>query len=84
MDLENFEKYKKLFKESKTFNEYGPLRMISKQSELTDPKSEYIVTLIKYLFDEYIVCEFKVKNTLDSVFQYNLYRLLPMCHVILR
>jgi coatomer subunit gamma len=33
---------------------------------VTDPKSEYQVAVIKYLFDEHIVCEFKVKNQLEN------------------
>ena len=62
-----FENYKKLFKENKLFQSYGELKKMCKSIELTDPKSEYVVTLIKYFFEEHIVLEFKVKNTLNNI-----------------
>ena len=32
--------------------------------EMTDKNAEYLVTAHKFFFDEYIVIEFKIKNTL--------------------
>ena len=40
---------------------------MTKSTDLTDSKSEFIVTVVKYFFDEHIVLEFKVKNTLNNI-----------------
>ncbi|CAD8045387.1 unnamed protein product [Paramecium sonneborni] len=62
-----FETYKKLFKESTIFCDYGVLRKSSKAFNLTDSKCEYLVTVVKHFFDNHIILEYKVKNTLDNV-----------------
>lgn len=59
--------YKKLFKESTIFCDYGVLRKSSKTQNLTDSKCEYLVTVVKHFFDNHIILEYKVKNTLDNV-----------------
>jgi coatomer protein complex subunit gamma len=59
--------YKKLFKESTIFCDYGILRKSSKTQNLTDSKCEYLVTVVKHFFDNHIILEYKVKNTLDNV-----------------
>jgi len=61
-----FKKYQALFSNNPQFEDIGPLRLVSNDKEITDPQAEYQVKVKKILFDEYIVLEFAVKNTLEN------------------
>lgn len=61
------EVYRKLFRENQAFKEYGTLRKSVPGQQLTDNKSEYIVSVVKHFFDNHIILEYKIKNTLENV-----------------
>lgn len=61
------ETYRKLFAENGIFKSYGPLRKISNSKGLTDSKCEYLVSVVKHLFDNHIILEYKIKNTLENI-----------------
>jgi len=61
-----FKKYQALFANNPQFEDIGPLRLVSNDKEITDPQAEYQVRVKKILFDDYIVLEFAVKNTLEN------------------
>lgn len=49
---------------------YGPLLKSSREVELTESETEYVVVAIKHIFKEHIVLQFNVKNTLtDTVLE---------------
>lgn len=61
-----FKKYQALFANNPQFEDIGALRLVSNDKEITDPQAEYQVKVKKILFDDYIVLEFAVKNTLEN------------------
>jgi len=61
-----FKKYQQLFAQNTEFEDIGDLRLLHEEKAVTDPNSEYLVKVRKIFFDEYLVLEFSVKNTLDS------------------
>lgn len=46
---------------------YGPVLRSSPPVELTESETEYVVSVIKHIFKEYIVLQYEVKNTLADV-----------------
>lgn len=49
---------------------YGPLLKSSREVELTESETEYVVVAVKHIFKEHIVLQFNVKNTLtDTVLE---------------
>lgn len=61
-----FKKYQQFFHQNTEFEGVGQLRLVHEEKTITDPNAEYLVKLRKIFFDEYIVLEFSIKNTLDS------------------
>lgn len=61
-----FKKYQQFFTQNSEFEGVGPVRLIHDEKLVTDAGAEYIVKMRKILFDEYIVLEFSVKNTIES------------------
>ncbi|CBH18216.1 Coatomer subunit gamma [Trypanosoma equiperdum] len=51
----------------KQLQELGEPRASSEPVPLSDPDSEYFVTLIKHVYVAHVVLQFRVKNTMDSV-----------------
>lgn len=45
---------------------YGPLLKSSRDVELTEAETEYVVTAIKHIFKDHLVLQFNVKNTLTD------------------
>ncbi|PWW72760.1 Coatomer, gamma subunit [Tuber magnatum] len=45
---------------------YGPLLKSSREVELTEAETEYVVTAIKHIFKDHLVLQFNVKNTLTD------------------
>jgi coatomer protein complex subunit gamma len=60
------QKYKQLFKANEYFANLGEVRMVLDYKSLTDAKAEYLVKLRKIFFDEYLLLEFNVTNTLSN------------------
>ncbi|KAI9660846.1 MAG: coatomer subunit gamma [Trizodia sp. TS-e1964] len=51
-------------------NAYGPVIKSSPTIELTESETEYVVTAVKHIFQEHIVIQYDVKNTLpDTVLE---------------
>lgn len=48
------------------FSDLGPLFRSSKQIELTEAETEYVVHLVKHVFKEHIVLQYQVLNTVDD------------------
>lgn len=49
---------------------YGPVLKSSREVELTESETEYVVVAVKHIFKEHIVLQFNVKNTLtDTVLE---------------
>lgn len=49
---------------------HGPLLRSSPVVELTESETEYVVTVIKHIFNEHIVLQYEIKNTLpDTVLE---------------
>jgi coatomer subunit gamma len=46
---------------------YGPVLRSSASIELTESETEYVVSVIKHVFKDYIVLQYDVKNTLADV-----------------
>lgn len=46
---------------------YGPVLRSSASIELTESETEYVVSVIKHIFKDYIVLQYDVKNTLADV-----------------
>ncbi|CAZ81191.1 unnamed protein product [Tuber melanosporum] len=46
---------------------YGPLLKSSREVELTEAETEYVVTAIKHIFKDHLVLQFNVKNTLMDI-----------------
>jgi coatomer protein complex subunit gamma len=46
---------------------YGPVLRSSSSIELTESETEYVVSVIKHIFKNYIVLQYEVKNTLADV-----------------
>lgn len=46
---------------------YGPVLRSSSSVELTESETEYVVSVIKHIFKDYIVLQYEVKNTLADV-----------------
>lgn len=46
---------------------YGPVLRSSPSIELTESETEYVVSVIKHIYKDYIVLQFEVKNTLADV-----------------
>ncbi|KAL4445701.1 hypothetical protein ABPG74_006252 [Tetrahymena malaccensis] len=61
-DNEKFQKIALQFASSAIFQGYGPLRHISNGGDLTDKNASYLVSYVKYFFDDYVVLEYLVKN----------------------
>lgn len=52
------------------FNAYGSLLKSSRRVELTESETEYVVSVVKHIFQKHIVLQYEVKNTLpDTVLQ---------------
>jgi coatomer protein complex subunit gamma len=47
--------------------EYGSLLHSSAPVELTEKETEFVVTAIKHIFNDHIVIEFNIENTLDDI-----------------
>jgi len=65
-ETEEFKKYQALFTGNHDFEGYGELRKVDKEIEVTETSAEYPVKLRKLFFDNYIVLEFIVGNTLED------------------
>lgn len=50
----------------KQFSAYGELRKSCAAVELTESETEYLVTVVKHIFEEHIVFQFNVTNTLND------------------
>jgi coatomer protein complex subunit gamma len=46
--------------------ELGPVFRSSKTIELTESESEYVVSLVKHIFESHVVFQFNITNTLDD------------------
>ena len=46
---------------------YGPVLRSSSSVELTESETEYVVSVIKHIFKDYVVLQYEVKNTLADV-----------------
>jgi len=61
-----FKKYQQFFAQNSEFQDIGELRLLHEEKAVTDVNSEYLVKVRKIFFDDYLVLEFNIKNTLDS------------------
>eukprot|EP00828_Plagiopyla_frontata_P025127 TRINITY_DN320_c0_g1_i2.p1 TRINITY_DN320_c0_g1~~TRINITY_DN320_c0_g1_i2.p1 ORF type:complete len:620 (+),score=92.92 TRINITY_DN320_c0_g1_i2:335-2194(+) len=71
-NLKGFQEYQQLFSENPTFSNYGPLLYMTSSKSLTDDQSEYLVKSQKFIFQNHIVIEFKIKNTLTNLLLKNM------------
>ena len=48
------------------FKSHGPLLHSSSSIELTESETEYVVSAVKHIFEEHIVLQYEIKNTLPD------------------
>ena len=51
------------------FKSYGPLLKSSSAVELTESETEYVVTAIKHIFNDHVVLQFEIGNTVPEVLE---------------
>jgi hypothetical protein len=49
------------------FGNYGDLLLMNNPVSLTDAEAEYVVSVTKYHFEDFIILEFKIKNNMQNI-----------------
>ena len=61
-DSKDYSLTKRFFANHESFGEFGELKKSSKVIELIGKEADYYTTVRKHMFEECLICEFKIKN----------------------
>lgn len=60
------QQYTQIFSRIPELAAYGPVLKSSQVVELTESETEYVVSAVKHIFQEHVVIQYDIKNTLDQ------------------